>query len=349
MSLPRARPDAQARHDMNATAARTRVLLLHGLGMPLARLIASAAPPGIDLVLVHGDTPEAEQVELARDVDFIIMYRAQLRPAVLRSAARLRLVQLLAAGYDGMDFSVMEEQGIPCARNGGANSRAVADQCLAMMLALYRRLFLTDQDVRAGRWNSGTTGLNTFEMAGKTVGLVGVGHIGRHVARRVQGFEAQVQYFSRNRLSASLERELKLRYAPLDDLFRTSDIVSLHAPLTPQTRHLVDATRLASMKPTAILINSARGELVDESALTSALSEGRLAGAGLDVFEKEPVETSNALLSLHNVILSPHSAGTTADTWVRRGHFAFENLARVLANEPPIELVGNVRQPRVIG
>lgn len=323
----------------------TRLVFLHGLATVLAERIVSVAPPGLQAHLVHRDASPAEQLAAIREADFLVLYRAPLLRPVMEAAQRLRMVQLLASGYDGIPVDMLAELGIACARNGGANARAVADQAVLMMLALYRRLFQTDQEVRAGRWQAGISGLNTFEMAGKVVGIVGLGEIGRHVARRVQGFEAEVIYFNRRRLPVELEQQLGVRYVPLDELLSRADIVSLHIPNTPENRRLIDGPRLARMKPSALLINTGRGEVVDEPALVQALQSGGLAGAGLDVFEKEPVAPDHPLLALPNVVLSPHSAGTTADTWVRRGQFAYDNIARVLRGEPPVALVGTL-QPR---
>jgi phosphoglycerate dehydrogenase-like enzyme len=322
----------------------TRVVFLHGLEPALAELIAATAPSGMDTVLVHRDEPEAEQARQVAQADFVMLYRAPLRESVMRGARRLRMVQLLASGYDGIPLALLQELGVACARNGGANARAVADQTVLMILALYRRLFETDREVRAGRWQAGITGLNTFEMAGKVVGIVGLGDIGRQVARRLQAFDAQVIYCNRNRLAPALEQELGVRYAPLDELLASADVLSLHAPGSADSTHLIDASALARMKPSALLINTGRGALVDEAALLQALTSGKLAGAGLDVFEQEPVAPSNPLLTLPQVVLSPHSAGTTADTWARRGHFAYNNIERVLAGQPPVALVGQVQK-----
>ncbi|MEI7783826.1 MAG: 2-hydroxyacid dehydrogenase [Betaproteobacteria bacterium] len=324
----------------------TRLVFLHGLEPALAELIAATAPPGIDTVLVHRDEPEAEQARQVAQADFVMLYRAPLLASVMRGARRLRMVQLLASGYDGIALDLLHELGVACARNGGANARAVADQTVLMILALYRRLFETDREVRAGRWQAGITGLNTFEMAGKVMGIVGLGDIGRQVARRLQAFDAQVIYCNRNRLAPALEQELGVRYAPLDELLATADVISLHAPGSADSAHLIDAAALARMKRGALLINTGRGALIDEAALLQALTSGKLGGAGLDVFEQEPVAPSNPLLALPNVVLSPHTAGTTADTWARRGHFAYNNIERVLAGQPPVALVGQIKAVR---
>ncbi len=319
-----------------------KVLFLHGLDQPLADLVISAAPSHFEITALARDVPGDEQVRAATTADFIMMYRSKLTPEILKNATRTQFIQLLAAGYDGIDMDLITQLGIPCANNGGANSWAVADQTLLLMLSLYRRVIDTDREVREGQWQRGTTGLNTFEMAGKTVGIFGLGNIGQKVAKRVQAFEAKVQYFSRTRLSAEKERELDVSFVSLDELFETSDIVSLHAPLTEDTRHLVDAKRLRSMKKSSILINTGRGAIIDEEALVDALKTGVIAGAGIDAFTEEPVNPNSPLLKLDNVVLSPHSGGTTADTWVRRGKFGFDNMIRVMNGDAPVSLVNGI-------
>ena len=312
------------------------ILFIHGLREHIARHIASFTPRGFDTKILKGDTPIAEQIEAAKSADYLIVYAAPLADEVLRAALRTRLVQLLAAGYDRMNLPLMRELDIPCANNGGANSRAVADQAVLLMLALYRRLLVAVESTRVGTWSLPIDGENTFEMAGKLVGILGMGNIGAQVARRVQGFDAVVQYHDLNRLSVERERELQATAVSLEELFRTSDIVTCHAPLTPGTKHIVNAERLSLMKPTSILINTSRGALVDEAALIDALQRGEIAGAGLDVFEEEPLTPDNALLRMDNVVATPHSAGTTWDTWSRRAEFAYANIERVHGGESPL-------------
>ncbi len=316
--------------------AEAKVVFLHGLPQRILDVITPYTPQGFRTVLVDGKTPVPRQAEEVRDADFIMVYRARLPGEVLRAARKTRLVQLLSAGYDNMDLKLMRELEIPCANNGGANSWAVADHAVLLMLALYKQLLAADQATREGRWNAPITGTNTFEMANKLVGIVGIGNIGRQVARRVQAFDARVQYYDKFPLSPERERELKVTHVSLDELFRTSDIITCHTPLTPETRRLVSRERIALMKPTALLINTSRGPVVDEAALIEALQQGRIAGAGLDVFEKEPVDPSNPLLKLKNVVVTPHSAGTTWDTWFRRAEFAYMNMKRVWGGQPPL-------------
>ncbi|MDE2686695.1 MAG: 2-hydroxyacid dehydrogenase [Chloroflexota bacterium] len=312
-----------------------KVVFLHGLRPEIVDVITQYTPDGWTTELATAATPIDEQKAMVEDADFLLVYGARLHDDVLRAAENARLVQLLAAGYDSMNLPLMAALEVPCANNGGANSWAVADHALLLMLALYKQLMPVEPATREGRWNAPITGSNTFEMAGKLVGVLGIGNIGRQVARRVQGFDAQVQYYDPYPLDEERERELDVRRVSLDELFRTSDIVTCHAPLTPQTRHIVNRERLAMMKPTAVLINTARGPVVDEAALTEALQNGVIAGAGLDVFEQEPVDPDNPLLRMDNVVVTPHMAGTTWNTWFRRAQFGYENMQRVWNGEAP--------------
>jgi len=312
-----------------------RVVFIHGLPQRIVDVILSFNPEGFTTTVVGGKTPEEQQLKIVQDADFIMAYRAKLSDRVLRAAAKARLVQILSAGYDSMNLKLLRELKIPCANNGGANSWAVADHAVLLMLSLYRRLMASDKATREGRWNAAIDGTNTFEMAGKLVGVLGIGNIGRKVARRVQGFDAIVQYYDLIPLPPERERELGVRCVSLEELFRTSDIITCHAPLTRDTRHIVNRERLALMKPTAVLVNTSRGPVVDEAALIEALQQKRIAGAGLDVFEKEPVDPGNPLLRLENAVVTPHVAGTTWNTWSRRADFAYQNFRRVWAGEPP--------------
>jgi phosphoglycerate dehydrogenase-like enzyme len=315
--------------------ANAKVVFLHGLHQRIVEAIVSFNPAGFDTTVVAGKSPEDQQVEAVKDADFIMAFRAKLTERILRSAKKARLVQILSAGYDSINLKLLRELKIPCANNGGANSWAVADYAVLAMLSLYRRLAAADRAVRDGRWSAAIDGMNTFEMAGKMVGVLGFGNIGQKVARRVQAFDATVQYYDKFPLPPGRERELKAKRVSLEDLFRTSDIISCHAPLTNETRHVVNRERLAMMKPTAVIINTSRGPVIDESALFEALQQKRIAGAGLDVFEKEPVDPANPLLKLESVVVSPHSAGTTWDTWFRRADFAYKNMKRVWDGQPP--------------
>ena len=319
-----------------------RVVFLHDLPSVILDEIVSHTPGGFETAAVPSSSSE-EELELAvADADFIIAFGVYPSDRVLRAAGKTRLVQLLAAGYDRMNLDLLREMEIPCANNGGANSWAVADHAVLLMLALYKQLMAAERSTRAGGWKRPIDGTNTFELAGKTVGILGMGNIGRQVARRVQAFDARVLYHDAYLLSPDIEEELGVERAGLDELFRSSDILSCHTPLTPETRRVVSRERLVMMRPTAVLINTSRGPVVDEEALVEALSEGRIAGAGLDVFEREPVDPGNPLLKMDNVVVTPHSAGTTWDTWARRARFAYDNIERVWRGEAPLAVVNGV-------
>lgn len=313
-----------------------KVTFITGLPDDIIEIVVGHNHEGWTTEVCRGDTPIEEQRKSVADADFIMVYASRLDDDVLRAASKARVVQNLAAGYDSMNLRLMRELDIPCCNNGGANSLAVADHTVLLMLSLYRRLLVADRATRDGRWSQPITGSNTFEMANKLVGVLGLGNIGGQVAKRVQGFDATAQYFDPFPPSAERERKLNVTRVGLEELFATSDIVTCHTPLTRDTRHIVSRELIAKMKPTAILINTSRGSVVDESALIEALSRGRIAGAGLDVFEKEPVSSDNPLLSMDNVVVTAHSAGTTWDTWFRRAEFAYRNMKGIWNGEPPV-------------
>ncbi len=313
-----------------------KVVFLTGLPPEIVDVVIGHSPDGWTTEVVYADAPLAAQTRAVSDADFLMVYRAHLSDDVLRSASKARTVQTLAAGYDSMNLRLMRELEIPCCNNGGANSLAVADHAVLLMLAVYKQLMAADASTRRGRWSQPIDGFNTFEMAGKLVGILGLGNIGRQVAKRVQGFDARAQYYDLFPQTPERERELGVARVGIEDLFATSDIVTVHTPLTPDTRHIVSADLIAMMKPTAVLINTSRGPTVDERALIEALRRGRIAAAGLDVFEKEPVDPNNPLLSMDNVVVTPHSAGTTWDTWFRRAQFAYRNMKGVWDGKPPM-------------
>lgn len=303
------------------------------------RHMASFAPPGFEVVLRPHATPAEEKIRLIEDADFLIPYPGEVPAEALRRAKRLRLIQLLSAGYDRMDLALCRELGIPVANNGGANSWAVSEHAIALLLALYKRLLDADRFVREGKWRGDILGYDTYEVADKTVGIIGLGRIGEKVARKYKAFEvARILYYDVIPRPA-VEAELGVQRVDLDTLLRESDIVTLHCPLTRQTRGLIGQRELGLMKPAAVLINTARGPIVDERALIEALQQRRIAGAGLDVFSREPISPDNPLLRLPNVVLTPHTAGTAYEGWARRAKFAFYNIQRVWEGKPPESLV----------
>ncbi|MDR5683617.1 MAG: glyoxylate reductase [Armatimonadota bacterium] len=254
---------------------------------------------------------------------------------VFARAPRLRVVSNVAVGYDNVDVPAATRRGIVVTNTPGVLTETTADFAWALLMAAARRVPEADRYVRSGRWTSWQpTLLLGHDVHGRTLGLVGLGRIGSAVARRAAGFRMRVLYHSRSR-RRDLEAELGIEYRQLDELLRESDFVSLHTPLTPQTRHLIGRERLALMKPTAILVNTARGPVVDEQALYEALSQRRIAAAGLDVFETEPLPPHSPLCSLDNVVLAPHIASATHATRARMAELAAENCVAVLTGRRP--------------
>lgn len=316
-----------------------KVLFLTSLSAEIVPLLTQYAPAGFEVNVQPPSLPEAEQQALLAEADFLILFPSRIAEPVLRAGRKLKLIQLVSVGFDSMDLPLCRELGITVANNGGTNAIDVAEHTLAMILATYRRFLAFDQHVRANRGRAHDSGLTTYTIHGKTVGIVGLGQIGQRVAGLLRPFGAELLYYDPYPPTAERERELGVRRVSLEELLQQSDIVTLHVPLFPETRGLIGRRELAMMKPTALLVNTCRGPVVDEAALTEALAGGRIRGAALDVLEKEPPDPDNPLLKLENVLFTPHTAGVTYDTWPRRGEFIFQNLQRVWEGEAPLAVV----------
>lgn len=271
------------------------------------------------------------------DADVIWHVLRPLSGADLRRGDRLRLVHKLGAGVNTIDVATATECGVAVANMPGANAPSVAEGTVLLMLAALRRLPELDREVRVGRgWPADPElGETVRDIGGCTVGLVGYGNIAKRVSRIVEAMGATV-------LHTSTGDDGRPGWRPLAELLAASDIVSLHLPLTAQTHHLLDRDALARMKPAAVLVNTSRGAVVDEDALVDALRTGRLAAAGLDVFEAEPVAPDNRLLGLDNVVLTPHVTWYTADTMRRYLAEAVANCRRLRDGQPLAHVVNPV-------
>jgi phosphoglycerate dehydrogenase-like enzyme len=300
-----------------------------------AALASGAGAMGLDAVVVE----EADRAAFAREMagaEVLLHVLEPVTAAVIAGAPRLRLVQKLGVGVNTIDLDAARAAGVAVANMPGVNSQAVAEMTLALMLAVLRRLSYFDPLTRRGEgWAPDLAAVDgTGEIAGRTVGFVGYGAAPSRLGRALEALGAQVIYTAR-----AAKPDLPGRFVSLDELLAQADIVSLHVPLTADTRGLIGRAALAAMRPGAILINTARGELVDEAALAEALTGGRLAGAGLDVFAREPVAPANPLLSLPNVVLAPHMAWLTPETLDRSLAAAFENCRRLRDGEPLLNRV----------
>lgn len=284
--------------------------------------------------------PHAEIVRQVREVEGLVcLLTDRIDAEVIAAGERLRVISTVAVGYDNIDVAAATARGIAVGHTPGVLTEATADLTWALLLAAARRVTEAERYLRAGRWQTWSPGLLLGqEVHGATLGIIGLGRIGQAVARRARGFEMRVRYHSATR-KPELEGELGVEWRELDALLAESDFVSLHVPLTEKTRHLLGARELALMKRTAILINTARGPVVDQEALVAALREGRLTAAGLDVFQVEPLPSDDPLLSLENVVLLPHLGSATVATRRRMAMMAAENLLAGLRGERPPYLV----------
>ncbi len=255
---------------------------------------------------------------------------------------QLRCVANVAVGYDNVDVAAATARGVWITNTPGVLTDATADLAMALILMSTRRLGEAERTVRAGtRWSWSMFFMLGTGLQGKTLGIVGLGGIGQATARRALAFGMRIVYAGRHRAEATTEAELGARLLDLDELLASADVVSLHCPLTDATYHLLDADHLALMKPGAYLINTARGPIVDEAALVTALERGAIAGAGLDVFEHEP-EVHPGLLDRENVVLLPHLGSATVETRTAMAELAARNVLAVLAGERPVTPVNDL-------
>ena len=312
---------------------------------PLSALdvMRELAPAGFDIVVARPNTPEFAAA-LAETEYLVGLGEVKMDDAFYRAAPKLKLIQLLSAGYDRVDIEAARAAGVPVCNNGGANAVAVSEHAILLMLAVCRRLTWLHGNVVSGRWRGNdVANVKLYELHGRTLGIVGLGTIGKKTARLAKAFGMTVQYYDVARLTEDQADALGVRFRLLGELLRTSDIVSLHVPLTPATRHMIGAAELALMRETAYLINTCRGPVVDEVALHRALTDGTIAGAGLDVFDQEPPAANNPLFALDNVILTPHYAGPTWDNQYTRFRNGFDNVQRVARGEKPLWVIPELR------
>jgi phosphoglycerate dehydrogenase-like enzyme len=307
------------------------VLFHYAAGPNLAARLA--AVPGLRITAC----PEHDEALLARllpETDVLWHVLKPCTAAMIAAAPKLKLIQKIGVGVNTIDLEAAKERGIPVCNLPGTNSRAVAELTLALMLAALRRLPRFDAALRRGTWSDPELQDGIFEIGGRTVGLVGYGAIPRLLAPALGALGCRLLYTARHPVSDALGE-----WRALDALLGEADIVSLHLPLTEATTALIDAKAIARMKPGAILVNTARGGLVDQVALGDALRSGRLAAAGLDVFAHEPPDPADALFALPNVVLTPHIAWLTTGTFDRSFVLAAENCRRLAAGGPLLHRV----------
>ena len=318
----------------------------------MAKVVVAARLPGrIDEILAghtvvrpaagEAELPRARLVaELADAEGLLALLKLRIDDALLDGAPKLRVVANYAVGYDNVDLAATGRRGLVVTNTPGVLTDATADLTMALMLAAARRLGEGAAMIREGRWHGWEPEqLPALDLDGAQLGIVGLGRIGQAVARRARGFGMRIVYAQPRRAAPEREAALGARQVGVDELVATSDIVSLHCPLSPETRHLMNGERLAAMKARAVLVNTARGPIVDEAALAAALARGHLLGVGLDVFEDEP-RVHPGLVDNPRAIIMPHLGSSTPATRAAMAEMAARSIADVLAGRRPAHVVG---------
>jgi lactate dehydrogenase-like 2-hydroxyacid dehydrogenase len=315
---------------------------------------------GIDMptsfdVQFYPKADEEHLAEVCADADVILTSSTYppITAKIITRARSLKLIQLTGSGYNMVDLAAADKAGVPVARTPGQNSRSVAQFAFVLMSVLGRGILEADAETKKGNFEEVREKIRkegAYELEGRVLGILGVGPLGTEMAKIGSFFGADLYYFDIIRLSPDQEKELKLTFVDFETLLKLSDILTLHIPLTKETRNLIGSKELGLMKPTAILINTSRGGIVDEEALLDALTSNRLKGAALDAFEPEPIPRGHPFLSLDSelqkrLILTPHIGGATRQAHSRMYQESINNILRVLRGEQP-EYVVNMKQPR---
>jgi lactate dehydrogenase-like 2-hydroxyacid dehydrogenase len=316
---------------------KPRVLITRPV--PQAAIDEVSARCEVQVHMIDEPIPPEVLARAMRDVDAVMPCGLRVGWEAIENAAKLRVVANIGVGYDNIDVVACTRRRILVTNTPDVLTEATADLAFALTLAAARRVVEGDRFVRQEHWPHWQWNfLWGSEMHGKTLGLYGFGRIGRAAARRGRGFSMRILYHARHRAPANIESELAAQWVDRDTLMRESDFLSLHVPLTPETRQSIGRREFALMKPTAYVINTARGNIIEEQALVEALQAGKLAGAGLDVYEHEP-KVHPALIAMNNVVLLPHIGSATAETRLRMALLASANLLAALDGRRPPNLV----------
>ncbi len=303
------------------------ILLTNRYSEKVLEVVSSQVPAGFEFLSLEKADKES-LISKAGEADyFLASGRLAIDKEVIGAATKLKMIQRTGVGTDTLDLARLKQKGIPVYVNAGINSFSVAEHTVLLMLAVLRRLPIACGGVKAGKWEKNDVGIGCRSLSGKTIGMIGVGNIGKAVVTMLQAFGVEILYYKVKRLTPQEEKRLKLRYCTLGSLLKQVDILSINCPLNPQTRGLISRDEIASMKVGSFIINTGRGPIIDEEALISALQSGHIAGAGLDVFSQEPPGKDNPLLLLDNVVATPHVGGLTIETFSKMMRDAFENIS----------------------
>ena len=326
-----------------------KVLVLSPMPEGLIRMLFAEQMEKLKLDVSFVTVNEPDMVRLKKeldDTDVVVgdfTFRVPITAEMCQWMKKVRLIAQPSTGYDHIDIAACRSKGIPVSNVGGANVVSVAEHTLALVLMLLKRLDYAHQKILGGVWAQEELLNVATEVNGKTWGIIGLGRIGREVAKRAQMLGAKVIYTDIARLGNSEEEKLGVEFYPLQRLLSEADIVSIHVPLTEKTRRMLGEKEFRLMKSYAVFVNVSRGELVDEAALAKAVGQGWIGGAGIDVFSTEPVTAENPLVQAAkdgaNLVLTPHIAGATNDARLRIIQVTVENVSRVLIGEPPLNVV----------
>lgn len=294
-------------------------------GIPL-KIVQSEIPSGFTYAFLPDQSYEM-LLENAGKYDYILAGgRIKITREVLENAVNLKMIQRSGVGLDSLDLEAIKEKGIPLYVNQGVNAESVAEHALLLMLACLRRLPTINSNTKNGIWNKQAQGVQTSELKGKTVGIIGMGNIALTLVSLLKPFKVNILYNNLFQMSVDYETENNMRFVEIKELLANSDIVSINCALTHETKNLINSDSINSMKDGAVLVNTARGEIVDPLAVANALNSGKLAYAGLDVHSEEPIPADYPLKEVENVILTPHIGGVTEDSFRTMMHDAFRNI-----------------------
>ncbi len=314
----------------------TRLVMLDPGGPERAERVRPYLPAGWD-ISVAASRAAGDQEAALRNAQFAITGDVPVTASMM-AVPGLKAVHKWGVGYDNIDLDGARAHGVRVLRTTGSNAVSVAETTLGLILALCRNLVRGHAGIERGEWRKGELSPTSMTLSGKTVGVVGLGYIGKALARLLRGFGCTILYSKRTPLSEAEEEALGVQFAPLDELLRTSDVVTLNCELNGSTRNLIDARALSLMKPEALLVNAARGGVLVEADLAAALRAGHLRGAAVDVFETEPIPADNPLIGIDRVILTPHVGAISADGFVRSVTRMMENLKAIEDGRPPREI-----------
>jgi D-3-phosphoglycerate dehydrogenase len=276
---------------------------------------------------------DQEELNKVSDLEYVILRTLKIDGDVIKNNKNLKLIQRWGAGYDSVDIQEANRKNIPVSVATGINSCAVAEHTILLIFALYRHLIPLNEKIKNGIWDRTTYASNSYTISGKTIGLVGLGAIGKMVAQKSQALGAKVQYYDLFRMDNDVEDSMGVKFTELDTLFETSDIVSIHLPLTTDTVNLISKNELNLMKKDAVIVNTSRGGIINENDLADALEKGNILGAALDSFVEEPYPKEGRFNCIENIIMTPHIGGTVVDLVKPMVKKVTDNIVKVYENK----------------